>query len=150
MTLILAFFGIPYCLNAQPRQFKLRPLEGFFLDAKVPLKKGVNFFHIHDRRTFIRYFGLISKPDTPNFDMEDVVVMALPPAKKTSTIGFMPTAAKAGNFIEIYCMVGKEQHKVPYIAYPIVVAAIPRYFSVTKINFYDAEKKKLLQTIPVR
>jgi hypothetical protein len=148
ITLLLVF-GVTSA-KAQPQWFKIRPLEGFFLDNKVPLKKGLNFFVIRDRKKFISWFGQINKPDTPNFDYVNVVVMALPPSKKYSQIGFYPNAAKAGTFIEIYCSVDKNQFELTYTAYPIVVATIPKYFSVTKVNFYNAEDKKLLASVPVK
>lgn len=153
MYKILTTLFLVFCVasaKAQPQWFKIKPLEGFFLDSKVPLKKGLNFFVIRDRKKFISWFGQINKPDTPNFDYDNVVVMALPASKKYSQIGFYPNAAKAGNYIEVYCSIDKNQFELTYTAYPIVVATIPKYFSVTKVNFYDAEDKKLLASVPIR
>ncbi len=125
-------------------------MEGYYLDSKVPLKKGLNFFVISDRSKFIKYFGRINKADTPRFDFEHVLVMALPPSNKEAKLSFLPEAAKAGNFIEIYCNATSDKHEVPYTTHPIIVAAIPKYFSVTKVNFYNEESKKLLASLLLR
>ena len=76
--------------------------------------------------------------------------MALPPSKKQSVIGFIPDAAKAGNFIEVYCIMETDKYPLTYTSYPIVAARIPKYFSVTKVNFYSNDKKELMETIYVR
>jgi len=148
ITLCLSLFTM--AAYAQPQQFKIKPLEGFFLDGKVPLEKGPNFFVIKDRKKFISWFGHINKPDTPNFDFVNVVVMALRPTKKQAQIGFYPNAVKAGNYIEIYCTIEENKFPLTYTAYPIVLASIPKYFSVTKVNFYDLEEKKLLASVPIK
>jgi hypothetical protein len=135
---------------AQPRYFQLKPMEGFFLENKIPLKEGPNFFVITNRQTFIKYFGLINKPDTPHFDYDNVIVMALPPSKKYSQIGFMPTAAKAGNFVEVYCLMDLNKYPLTYLSYPIVAARIPKYFSVTRVNFYRNETKELIETVYIK
>ena len=149
-VLLTALILSALSLSAQPQYFRLKPMEGYFLDTKVPLKEGPNFFVISDRRKFIKYFGQINKPDTPNFNFDHVIVMALPPSKKQSLIGFMPQAAKAGNFIEVYCVMDLNKYPVTYTSYSIVAARIPRYFSVTRVNFYNDESKKLLETVYIK
>lgn len=124
-------------------------MEGYYLDAKVPLKKGLNFFVIKDRKLFQRYFGKQNRPDTPRFDFEEVIVMAMRPQKKESYLSFAPDAMKAGYYIEIYCHEDHKKFKIPYVFYPIAVAAIPKYISVTSINFYD-NKNKLYISLPAK
>lgn len=137
-------------VQGQPQYFRIKPLEGYFLDPKVRLKEGPNFFVIRDRRKFIKYFGLVNKPDTPNLEFNHVIVMALPPTKKQATIGFMPKAAKAGNYIEVYCVIDEDKFPLTYTAYPVVLAQIPKYFSVTKVNFYNEKTKELIASVPIR
>ena len=136
--------------NSQPQYFNLKPMEGYFLNDEVPLKKGLNFFVISNREKFIKHFGLINKSNAPNFDYNHIIVMALPPSKMESKIAFLPKAARAGNYIEVYCEIEKKKHSVPYTTYPIVVATIPKYFSVTKVNFYNNENKKLLESVQIK
>ena len=148
---LILFASVTCCLGfAQEQYFKLKPMEGYFLDSKVPLKEGPNFFVISDRRKFIKYFGNIKKADTPNFDYDHVIVMALPPSKKQSVVGFVPDAAKAGNFIEVYCIMETDKYPLTYTSYPIVAARIPKYFSVTKVSFYSNDKKELMETVYIR
>lgn len=135
---------------AQPLKFTPRSMEGFYLDERVPLKKGLNFFVITERKEFIKYFGLINKPDTPDFDYEAAIVVAMPPQDRQSFLSFTPHAFKAGNYVEIYFTAKHDKHKIPYTAHPIVVAAIPKYLSVTTVNFYEDEKKKLYKSIRIR
>ena len=123
---------------------------GFYLDEKIPLEKGLNFFVLDKRKEFIKHFGLINKPDTPNFRFHHVIVMAMRPTKEQWFLSFEEDAVKAGNFIEVYCNVRHEKHEITYFDHPIVTAAIPRYFSVRKVNFYDKETKKLLASVPIK
>lgn len=147
-VLFLLLVGLQ--LHAQPRKFKLRQLTGFYLDDKVPLTKGFNFMIITNRRSFIKHFGLINKPDTPNLQYNQVIVMAMPPTKEQWFLSFEDTAVRAGNYIEVYCNVRREKHDITYLDRPIVTASLPKFFSVRTINFYDNKTKKLLGTVPVK
>ena len=137
-------------LYAQPREVHLRPLDGYFLDPKVPLKEGPNFFIIRDRNKFIKYFGRVSKPDTPNLRFNQVIVMALPPTDKQARIAFMPKAMRAGNYIEVYCIVEENKYPLTYTSYPIVLAEIPKYFGVSKVNFYNHATRELIESVRIR
>lgn len=139
-----------FCLHAQPKQFNVKMLSGFYLDDKIPLEKGLNFMVIDNRRDFIKHFGLINKPDTPNFRFHHVIVMAMPPTKEQYFLSFDEKAYKAGNYVEIYCTVTHDKHKITYYDRPIVTATIPRYFSVSTVNFYDKETKKQLASVKIR
>ncbi|RYZ53295.1 MAG: hypothetical protein EOP49_07585 [Sphingobacteriales bacterium] len=137
--------------TAQPIALKLRPLEGYYVDAKYPLKKGPNFFVITNDFRFEQMFGKIDNPKGPDFELEHVVVMALPPMKRDAQLSFSPGIYKAGNYMEVYCSVKEDKkHKLPYVNYPVVVAAVPVYFSVSRINFYDQQTRELLASVPVR
>lgn len=135
---------------AQPQPIALRMLQGYYANDKLPLDKGVNFYVFSEQRDFEKYFGHIEKEDMPNFEFEHVVVMLTPPIKEQYFLYFRPTAMKAGNFIEIYCSVKHDKHELPYYDRAIAIAAIPKYYAVTKIKFYtDGRKKKLMKSINV-
>lgn len=136
--------------DAQPLHIKLRFLEGYYANEKMHLKNGVNYMVISNERLFEKYFGKIDKKEKPNFDFEHVVIMMMRPTRKQYFLSFNENAIKAGNYIEIYCNVRKEKHELPYFDHPIAIAAIPKYFSVNKINFYSVEEHKLMESVAVK
>jgi len=147
---IFAFLWMQGAVYAQPQPIKLRILQGYHANEKLKLNKRVNYLVFSNEREFERYFGKSFEEDKPNFTFEHVVVMLTRPTKDQYFLSFQEDATKAGNFIEIYCNVRKEKHDLPYIAHPIAIAALPKYFVVEKINFYNAgKKKKLLKTVKV-
>ncbi len=148
VAFFLFLFDLP--VYGQPKKFKLRPITGFYLDEKIPLEKGFNFKIITNRKDFIKHFGLINKPDTPNFRIHHVIVMAMPPTKEQWFLNFEDTAVRAGNFIEVYCNTEHDKHKITYFDHPIVTATIPRFFYLNTVNFYDNKTKKLLGSIKVK
>lgn len=135
---------------AQPQKFKIHPLEGYYLGEKIELEKGLNFMVISNEKEFIKYFGDIDKRDKPNFDFDHVIVIARRPTKKQYFLSLDSMAVKAGNFIEVYYKEATKKHTLTYLDHPIVVASIPKYFSVTKINFYNREHKKEMTTVRIR
>lgn len=150
ILLVAGLLTLFYGARAQPRQITVKPLVGFYLNDRVHLEKGLNFMVINDRKDFIRHFGVVNKPDTPNFRFNDVVVMAMPPTREQYFLSFDEKGYRAGNYIEVYCEVKHDKHEITYTDYPIVTAAIPRFFSVRTVNFYDKESKKLLASVRVR
>lgn len=134
---------------AQPQQLKLRLLEGYHANEKLKLEKGINFLVFSKEREFERYFGKSFKEDKPNFDFEHVIVMLTPPTRDQYFLSFNEDAAKAGNFIEIYCSIRKEKHSLSYMDHPIAIAALPKYFIIERIDFYTEKKKKLLKRVKV-
>jgi hypothetical protein len=44
------FISIACRSQAQPQYFRLKPLEGYFIDERISLKDGMNFFVISDRK----------------------------------------------------------------------------------------------------
>lgn len=148
----VAILGILTNAAAQPIPFQVRPLEGFILEDKVPLSDDVNFFVVSDLRRFTKMFGRITQPDTPNFEFDHVIVMAMKPTQREVYLRFLPEAFKAGNYLEVYCDVEKRgKHKLPYTYMPIAVAAVPKFFYVNQVRFYSAgKKKKLLGVVQYR
>lgn len=125
-------------------------MEGYYFLSPGILKKDFNFFVIRDKRKFVRLFGNIHKADTPDFSREQVIVLAMPPEKKESTLHFAPTGMKAGHYIEIYCSYELRKHRLTYLLQPITVAAIPRFIQVREVHFYDEVKKKLLKKVRIK
>ena len=148
LLIVICLFS---CLTGytQPQQIKLRMLIGYHANEKLKLHKSVNYLVFSKEREFERYFGKSFKENKPNFDHEHVIVMLTEPTREQYFLSFAETAVKAGNFIEIYCNVNKEKHLLPYTDHPIAIAAIPKYFSVNRIDFYSNEKKKLLKRVKV-
>lgn len=146
--LIIILFTLLCCkVTAQPKTIKLRPLDGYFILNDKEIQKKTNCIVITNRRDFQRLFGSINKPDTPDFNKEIVVVLALPPAHKQSKIWFERALIKAGNFIEVYCGLQRNVHSVPYKSYPIVAAALPRSKEITYVNFYNEKDMKLIESV---
>lgn len=134
---------------AQPQPLELRMLQGYHANDKLKLEKGVNYFVFSKQRDFERFFGASHAEDKPNFDYEHVLVMLTAATREQYFLSFNPTAYKAGNYIEVYCTERKEKHKLSYVDHPIAIVAIPKYFAVTRINFYSEKKKKLLKSLNV-
>lgn len=134
-------------LCAQPIYVSLRPLSGYFIQERFQLKDKINYMVIENDRQFNRMFGKIKKNGAPNFELERVIVIACPPTQKQVIIGLYPKVAKAGNFMEVYCTYKEKHEKLPYTAYPVVLAAVPIYFAVRQFKFYDEESRKLITTV---
>ena len=125
-------------------------MEGYYLLNSHPAGDKVEFSVISDERSFVKLFGKIDKDDYPNFDFEHVLVMAMQPTTKQYFLRFDEMAVKAGDFIEVYCSVRKEKHKLTYLDQPIAVAAIPKYLRLSRVDFYDTNTKKLLKSVHLR
>lgn len=105
---------------------------------------------ISNEKVFKKYFGNYDIEGKPNFDFEYVLVWAIPPTKKQYTIAVDTMATKAGDFIEVYYSLSEKKHELTYLDHPIVVAAIPQYFSVRKVDFYNKENNKLEKSVRIR
>lgn len=147
---ILTAFFFATQLYAQPQAIELRVLQGYHANNKLKLDKGVNYLIFSKQRDFERYFGKIKREDMPNFEFEHVIVMLTAPTKEQYFLSFQPKAMKAGYYIEVYCSVKYDKHELTYFDHPIAIAALPKYFAVTQINFYSDGKKKLLKSVNVR
>ena len=97
ILLVAGLLTLFYGARAQPRQITVKPLVGFYLNDRVHLEKGLNFMVINDRKDFIRHFGVVNKPDTPNFRFNDVVVMAMPPTHEQYFLSFDEKGYRAGD-----------------------------------------------------
>lgn len=133
---------------AQPVALKIRPMEGYFILGKNKLNRGVNCMVISERKDFVKLFGLMNQPDTPDFEKEIVLVLALSPTRKQARIYFERTLYRANDAIEAYCGVEQNLYPLTYEAYPIVLGAIPRQQGVTHVRFYNRKGMKLMATVP--
>ncbi len=135
---------------AQPIYIPIRPLEGYFIDPKIPLKEGLNFFVFKNSRQFEKFFGKIDKPEAPDFEMERVIAIIHSPTKKQTALGLYPKVAKAGDYMEAYFQFSQEKHSLTYTTSPIVVAAVPIHYATRKFKFYDEPTKKLLASVDIK
>ncbi len=127
-------------MQAQPIPVQLNPLSGFFLSDKITLDKGLNCMVVTKQKDFIKLFG-IAKTATntismPDFNKEQVLVLAMPETNKETTIKF-DHATKAGTVIEVYCEEHRKKEPLTYATLPLALASIPKYNDVNTIKFYD-------------
>lgn len=146
--ILLLLVGV--AVDAQPSTVKIRPLEGYFILDEHLLEKGINCLVISDRREFIKYFGLVNRPDTPQFTKEVMIVLALSPTKKQSKISLERATMKAGDYLEVYCGIQLNLFPLTYTAYPIVAGTVPRLPGITTINFYNQKGMKQMASLPVK
>lgn len=136
---------------AQPISIQVRPLldHHFIGSENIALKKGINFFVISDRKQYEKFFGTTTRPDTPQFSKEVMLVMLMPYSRKESKLIFKKVDTKAGNFVEAYCDITTNVGTATYEAYPIGACAIPRYKGVTTVHFYNQHMRKLA-AVPIK
>jgi hypothetical protein len=138
---------------AQPATVQVRPLRDHHYiggNQMLELKEGVNCFVLTSRKQYEKFFGTTTRPDTPNFANEVMLLLLMPSSKKDAKLAFQKVDIKAGNFIEVYCDVKTNLGKMTYTAYPTVACAIPRYANVQQMKFYDAKNMRLIATVPVK
>jgi len=144
---------IMFCLfaNAQPQQVEARFLQDYYyLGNGMDLKSEVNYFVIANRKEFKKLFGVTHRPDTPDFSKEIMLAIIMKQTKWNPSVNMNKICMKAGGFIEVYCDLDEGRHQLTYKTYPLKVCIIPRYPSVTKINFYNNWKMRLLASVPVK
>lgn len=130
---------------AQPISFSVRPIEGYQLDPKKQLSSDLNFFVVSDERTFKRMFGTPNEVTAPDFEFDQVIVMAMKPTKREVFIRFAQDAYKAGNYLEVYCSIERVgRHKLTYEYMPLAIAVVPKFFHVNQVRFYSNGKRKML------
>lgn len=146
LLLTLLIMGAGSTLSAQPRPAAMRQLDGYSLDPKTELHKGVNFRVVTKLKDFEKLFGLqrIHHADLPDFSKETVLVMALPPANKDADLSFLD-ALTAANFMEIHVQIDRKKYPLTYQTHPIAVVAIPKVKDITTYRFYEGAR--LLETI---
>lgn len=150
LYLLLFPLLVTFSASAQPTTVKIRPLEGYFILDEHLLEKKINCLVIDNRKDFIKYFGLVNRPDTPQFSREIMIVLALEPSKKQSKISLERVTMKAGDYLEVYCGLQLNLFPLTYTAYPIVAGTVPRIPGITTINFYNEKGMKLMASLPIR
>jgi hypothetical protein len=138
---------------AQPTTVQVRHLPDHYFtggDQNIELKEGINCFVLTNRKQYEKFFGTTTRPDTPQFSKEVMLVLLMPSSKKDSKLAFQRVDMKAGNFIEVYCDVQTNMGKNTYTTYPVAACAIPRYANVTTMKFYDAKNMRRITTVPVK
>src|SRR3989442_701763 len=114
------FLFLSLSARAQPTEVKVKLLEGYYIIGGNMLKPGLNCMVITERKTFNKLFGETIRPDTPDFNKEWMLVLALPAGWKENKLAFEKISVKAGNFIEVYCSVKRNEYPLTYLSYPII------------------------------
>lgn len=132
---------------AQPqRVIIVRPLLNYFMENTVQLHSGMNCYVITKQADFRKMFGIAKTMDNkivePDFEKENVIVIAMPATKHDMIITYTD-AIRAGDFIEVYCKIQKKKYPLSYEVEHICTGIIPKYPEIKKYKFYD-EKRKLI------
>ena len=135
---------------AQPTPLRMRPLEGYYITDDAAFEPGLNCIVVTNRRQFEKLFGYMNRPDTPNFSRELMLVLAFPPGRQASLVGFHRVLMKAGNFVEVYCAIERRRYPLTYKAYPIIACAIPRHAETRFVRFYNEKGMKLLKNVELK
>lgn len=137
-------------LYAQPLPVQVRPLYHYdFIGTGIDLKPGVNCFVITHRKQMEKFFGTTTRPDTPDFSKEQMLVMVVSETKKDAKLSFDKVDSRAGNFVEAYCTVKLNLGRLTYATYPVAVCTIPKYKGVQKVNFYNGDMR-LMKSVEVK
>lgn len=149
--LLLVLACLPATLQAQPKNVIVQHLQGLFLSPKTPLQKGANCMVITKEKDFAKTFGLTAAqahaPNMPNFEKENILILALPPDNKDADLD-MTTAVTAGNFMEIQCYVKRKIYPLSYTTHPLVVVTVPKFKGVNTYRFYEG--RKILTTVSIK
>lgn len=148
-VILIILLLLPMLSKAQPEKVPVRFLQDYYYYGINPLKEGVNAFVVTKRREFEKLFGKTNRPDTPDFNNEWMIVLAMPKTKWNAKIEIDKVSMKAGSFIEIYTHIDDGRRKFSYDTYPIKVAIIPKFKNVKKLHFYDGKKLHPLTTLDV-
>lgn len=146
----LLYTGYAY---AQPSTVKVRHLRDYHYvgsNQMLELKEGINCFVLTNRKQYEKFFGTTTRPDTPDFANEVMLLLLMRSSNKDAKLAFQKIDMKAGNFIEVYCDVKTNLGKMTYTAYPTVACAIPRYSNVQIMKFYNAKNMRLIATVRVK
>jgi len=147
--LILLSVFIAVSLHAQPVPVEIRKLDNYYY-LGAPLKPWVNCMVLSDRKQFEKTFGKTSRPDTPDFSKEWMLVLTMPETKHQCDLTFQRISMKAGQFIEVYCGLDLDKFPLTYKYIPLTACAIPKYKGIHKLNFYNERKMRLLASVEVK
>lgn len=128
---------------AQPQEVTLTPLQDYYyIGSERLLDDRVNCFVLEDREQFEDFFGTTRRADTPDFSKEWMLVLVAPETKKDIMMKFTRVSMKAGNFLEVYCDLGRLKGKLlTYEHHPLAACIIPKYENIRLLKFYEEHKK---------
>ncbi|MBS1771796.1 MAG: hypothetical protein JST82_02965 [Bacteroidetes bacterium] len=148
LIMFLVLGGIAY---SQPGQVPVRRLDNYYyIGTRLNLKNDVNCFVVTTRREFTRFFGETVRPDTPDFSKEVMLILLMPSSDRNTKLSFDKISMKAGGFLEVYCNVKTDKHKMPYKLAPIEVAVVPRFKETKNVNFYNLKHMDLMASVLVK
>lgn len=150
MVLTILFSTTSY---AQPQKVGITKMQDhYFVGNEDDLEKGINCFVITERKEYEKFFGTTSRPDTPKFQSEWMLVMVMPMTHWESDLSFNRISVKAGDFIEVYCSMDTRKHPLTYEYNPIAAVVIPKHDNVNKVDFYEEHKGavRLMQSVAIK
>lgn len=148
--IFLMFLIVGRQAAAQPQPVEIKRMQDYyFIGNDDELKSGVNCIVLKTRKQFDRMFGTTSRPDTPRFSKELMLVLLMPAGKREAKLEFKRISMKAGGFIEVYCDIDRKVRPLTYVSNPINTCVIPKYPGITKINFYDEYNMRLLGAVDI-
>ena len=146
VVIFMCFAGM---VAAQPTEVRVKPLKDYYYTGSLPLQEDVNCYVLSSRKDFKKFFGETTRPDTPDFSKELMLVLLMPSTKRDAKLDFDRISMKAGQFIEVYCKVRYGKHKLTYASYPLSTCVIPRYPGITKVHFYNNRHMRPLATVMI-
>jgi len=151
MFRLLSILLLSFCTlkgYGQPYDVKIKTLPDtiFFIDPKIPLEDGLNYYVFNKKADFNKLFGLTKyhteKSDIIDFKKELPIALALYPPNSDVHIKFV-RAFKVGSIIEVFFTISRKHYPTTYTTYPLLIGTLPRIADVNTIQFYiDKELQK--------
>ena len=151
MFRLLSVFLISLCTlkgYAQPYDVKIKTLADtiFFIDPKIPLETGLNYYVFNKKADFNKLFGLTKyhteKSNIIDFKKELPIALVLYPATSDVHMQFV-RAFKVGSIIEVFFTISRKHNPTTYTTHPLMIGTLPRIADVNTVQFYiDKELQK--------
>lgn len=152
LLFLFSLLAITIIGYAQPKPVEMRMLQDhYFSGDESLLEDGLNTIVLTSRKEYEKYFGTTSRPDTPHFSKEWMLILVLPTTKYDASLIFERVSVKAGDFMEVYCNVDTKKKRLTYDHNPIAVCVVPKQANINQVDFYNRRKGlHLLSTVNVR
>ncbi|MEZ5016688.1 MAG: hypothetical protein R2800_06530 [Flavipsychrobacter sp.] len=152
LFVLISLFVATLITHAQPKPVEMRMLQDhYFAGDESLLEQGLNTIVLTSRKEYEKYFGTTSRPDTPHFSKEWMLILVLPTTKYDASLVFERVSVKAGDFMEVYCNVDTKKKKLTYDHNPLAACVVPKQENISKVDFYNRRKGlHLMSTVNIR